>query len=130
VPKLAIYTVGKAKEAWLQGALSEYEKRLPFSIDWHLAKSDALLHAPPAYVALDPSGQTFTSESFAAWFYATSPRAFVIGGPEGLTPQAKQQASSLISLSPLTFTHQMTRLILLEQIYRATQIHKGTQYHK
>ncbi len=127
VPKISIYTVGKTKEVWLQQALSEYEKRLPFSIDWHISKT---LTLPPTYVALDPTGTPHTSESFASWFYAISPRAFVIGTADGLTPTEKAQATHLISLSPLTFTHQMTRLILLEQIYRATQIYKGSSYHK
>ena len=126
-PKLSIYTIGKTKEVWLQQALSEYEKRLPFSVQWHISKT---LSLPPTYVALDPTGTLHTSESFASWFYTVSPRSFVIGGPNGLTPAEKAHASDLISLSPLTFTHQITRLILLEQIYRATQIHKGSGYHK
>ncbi|GJD08768.1 Acetylornithine aminotransferase [Galdieria sulphuraria] len=54
---------------------------------------------------------------------------FVIGGSLGL-PETLKRRGKLISLSSLTFTHQMTRLILVEQIYRATQIHKGTAYHK
>jgi 23S rRNA (pseudouridine1915-N3)-methyltransferase len=56
--------------------------------------------------------------------------ALVIGGSDGLTPWMKQKAKWLISFSKLTFTHQITRLILLEQIYRALQIHKNTPYHK
>ena len=55
---------------------------------------------------------------------------FVIGGAEGLTLKMRQNATALISLSPLTFTHQITRLVLLEQIYRAFEIKRGSHYHK
>ena len=54
---------------------------------------------------------------------------FAIGGAEGFSEEVKK-SYPLISLSPLTFTHQMTRLILIEQIYRATEILKGSKYHK
>ena len=132
MPPINIYTIGKAKESWLQEALAEYEKRLPFTIRWHLCKDDAALAAkiPNTYIALDPTGTTHTSESFAHWFIQSYPRHFIIGGAEGLTPKMRQNAQDLISLSPLTFTHQLTRLILLEQLYRATQIDKNTDYHK
>lgn len=55
---------------------------------------------------------------------------FVIGGAEGLPPPILNNSLTQISLSPLTFTHQLTRLILLEQLYRAFEIQKGSQYHK
>lgn len=132
MPPINIYTVGRAKESWLQTALAEYEKRLPFVVRWHLFKDDATLmvKVPATYVALDPMGTAHTSESFANWFTKSYPRHFVIGGAEGLTEPLRRNAQTLISLSPLTFTHQLTRLILLEQLYRATQIEKNTSYHK
>ena len=71
-----------------------------------------------------------TSEAFADWLYSKAPRHFIIGGPEGLPSEIISKADTLLSFSPMTFTHQITRLILLEQLYRATQIHKGTAYHK
>ena len=130
--KIKILSVGKTKEVWLQDALIEYEKRLPYTVDWILCKNDNQLEAqvPASFIALDPTGQAFTSPEFATWFEKTAPRAFVIGSAEGLTPTLRTRASQLISLSPLTFTHQMTRLVLLEQLYRATQILKNTGYHK
>jgi 23S rRNA (pseudouridine1915-N3)-methyltransferase len=54
---------------------------------------------------------------------------FVIGGPEGLPPSLKKYPDRL-SLSPLTFTHQIVRLVLVEQLYRAIEIAKGSSYHK
>ncbi|MCB1116969.1 MAG: 23S rRNA (pseudouridine(1915)-N(3))-methyltransferase RlmH [Chlamydiia bacterium] len=132
--KIKIYNTGKAKEPWLIAALAEYEKRLPFPIEWKLYKDDESLYAAAAklssFIALDPNGQSMTSEDFALFFETHSPRHILIGGATGLPAPIKAQASHLISLSPLTFTHQMTRLILLEQIYRATQILKNSSYHK
>ena len=55
---------------------------------------------------------------------------FVIGGAEGIPPALKAKAKALISLSRMTFTHQITRLILVEQVYRALEIERGSAYHK
>jgi 23S rRNA (pseudouridine1915-N3)-methyltransferase len=65
----------------------------------------------------------------AQWEEAGSRLQLVIGGAEGIPIQLKQN-SPLISLSPLTFTHQITRLILIEQLYRAVEIQKNSKYHK
>jgi 23S rRNA (pseudouridine1915-N3)-methyltransferase len=139
--KIKILTIGKNKDAWLKEALAEYEKRLkPFyALEWILAKNDVQLEEFSAregkYIALDPQGKLMTSEKFAQWFARAaiehnSRLAFVIGGPEGLTATLKAKAGFFWSLSPLTFTHQATRLILLEQIYRAHEINRGSSYHK
>lgn len=135
--KLKIFSIGKTKEAWLKEALEEYSKRLELilSIQWILAKDDpqlmTLLEKEERYIALDPKGKMFTSEEFSSWLLQQSSRiSFVIGGAEGLPPQVAERAIAKISLSKLTFTHQLTRLILVEQIYRAFEIDKGTQYHK
>ncbi len=139
--KIKVLTIGKNKDAWLTEALAEYEKRLkPFcTFEWILAKNNVQLEEfskrEGKFIALDPQGKLMTSEKFAEWFAKASIEynsrlAFVIGGPEGLPASLKAQASFLWSLSPLTFTHQATRLILLEQIYRAYEISRGSPYHK
>lgn len=139
--KIKIITIGKNKESWLQDALSEYEKRLSSfcSIEWMLAKNDVQLEEfskkEGKYIALDPQGKLFCSEKFSDWLSKTaidfnSRLNFVIGGPDGLTPTIKSKAAFLWSLSPLTFTHQITRIILLEQLYRAYEISRGSKYHK
>jgi 23S rRNA (pseudouridine1915-N3)-methyltransferase len=138
--KLKILSVGKTKEKWLDNAFNEYVKRLKPSvhIECKWAKDTAQLvewvQKEGAYLCLDPEGRLFTSEEWAhfltqQWEKGGSRLTFVIGGAEGLPPEIKQQ-SNAISLSPLTFTHQITRLVLIEQIYRAIEIQKGTQYHK
>lgn len=139
--KVKILTVGKCKEAWLADALAEYAKRLQgkLSIEWLLAKNDLQLaawaSAEPHLIALDPKGELLTSEAFSARLAETlaeggSRLAFAIGGPEGLPRQLLEKARRKWSLSPLTFTHQIARLILAEQLYRALEIEKGSQYHK
>lgn len=138
--KLKILSIGKTKEKWLNDAFNEYVKRLSASVQiesaW--AKDDAQLiewaQKENFYLCLDPAGRLFTSEEFAhfliqQWEKGGARLTLIIGGAEGLPAEIKQKGS-LISLSPLTFTHQMTRLVLIEQIYRSIEIQKGSHYHK
>ena len=86
-------------------------------------------------VALDRSGRTFDSKGLAAWLERLSVDvggwvSFVIGGPLGLSGDILTRAQEVVSLSRLTLTHEMTRLVLLEQIYRAFTIMRGERYHK
>ncbi len=84
-------------------------------------------------VLLDEHGMTFTSVKFSKWLERkrqTSRRlVFVIGGPYGFSAQVKNRANEMISLSAMTFSHQMVRLIFVEQLYRACTIIKGEPYH-
>lgn len=139
--KLKIITVGKTKEAWLAQAIQEYTTRLKnvMSIEWVLAKTDQqmeqFLEKEPSYIALDPQGTLMSSEEFSKkllhQFVKKGARlTLVIGGSDGLSKRQKTGADLLLSLSPLTFTHQITRLVLLEQLYRALEIEKGSSYHK
>lgn len=139
--KIKIYSVGKSKEDWLQTALDLYERRLKPSISfaWILAKTDEqlkqFLQKETNFICLDPNGKQFSSEEFSSFLIkiikeSHSRLSIVIGGPEGIPPLVKAKAAALISLSRLTFTHQIARLILLEQIYRALEIEKGSAYHK
>ena len=134
--KVKVLTIGKCKEKWLSEALAEYEKRLQgkLAIEWRLAKDDPQLIEwanQEAFIALDPKGELLTSEAWSEKMIALGLRlTFVIGGAEGLPPTLLRQARFRWSLSPLTFTHQITRLILVEQLYRATEIERGSQYHK
>ena len=139
--KVKVLTIGKCKEAWLVEALAEYEKRLKgtLSLEWSLAKNDAQLldwlEQEPFYILLDPKGEQLASEDLSEklihFFTQQGSRlVFAIGGAEGFPPQASKRASYILSLSRLTFTHQITRLILVEQLYRSLEIEKGSNYHK
>lgn len=135
--KVKIIAVGRTKEAWLDMGIAEYEKRLQgrLEIDWLIAKDDASLIAlarkEPLLIALDTQGELLTSEEFSEkWMRFGTRTAFVIGGPDGLPADIFKEARFRWSLSPLTFTNQMIRLILVEQLYRALEISSGTPYHK
>jgi len=85
-------------------------------------------------VLLDEHGQELRSIEFATWIgkkqQAVSRRlVFIIGGPYGFSPAIYQRANEKLSLSKMTFSHQMVRMIFIEQLYRAFTILKGEQYH-
>lgn len=138
--KIKIFSIGKTKELWLLEAATEYEKRLSAQIEiqWILAKDQTHLESlleKESFIALTPEAKQYTSEQFAEkvffWLERFGSRlSFVIGGAEGLGPHLLAKASDTFSLSKMTFTHQITRLLLLEQIYRASEIQKGSNYHK
>jgi 23S rRNA (pseudouridine1915-N3)-methyltransferase len=93
-------------------------------------------HVPPqAYsIALSAEGRTFESRRFAQWlgslFAAGRPPAFILGGAYGLDPAFKGECREVLSLSPLTFSHQICMLVLVEQLYRACTILHNHPYHK
>lgn len=85
-------------------------------------------------IAVDQSGRSYDSTGFAARMEALFQKpfrlSFIIGGPLGLSEEVINLSCEVISLSPLTLTHEMSRLLLLEQLYRAFTIIKGERYHK
>ena len=93
-----------------------------------LEKSDYL-------IALDKSGKQYSSINLASWLKKLSldvrgSVCFAIGGPVGLSEEVLKNADSVLSLSKMTMTHEMCRLLLLEQVYRAFTIIEGHKYHK
>jgi 23S rRNA (pseudouridine1915-N3)-methyltransferase len=85
-------------------------------------------------IALDRSGSLYDSLELAEWvekLIISAPiLSFIIGGPLGLPDSVLKKAGKILSLSKLTLTHEMSRLLLLEQLYRAFSINKGERYHK
>ena len=102
------------------------------------AEAAAILEriAPGAVVvALDERGRTFSSEAFANDLATRRDRgashlAFVIGGPDGHGEALRQRADALLAFGPMTWPHQIARILLLEQLYRATTILSGHPYHR
>ncbi len=138
--KITIISEGKTKERWLEEAIAIYCKRLSTTVNfeflWAKNEAQVLKHCEKHHpvIALDPLGKTYSSEDFSHFVMEELVTngcrlCFVIGGAEGLAKELREN-SKLLSLSKLTFTHQMTRLILIEQVYRALEIAKGSQYHK
>jgi 23S rRNA (pseudouridine1915-N3)-methyltransferase len=101
-------------------------------------EGERLLEALPAgayLVALDSGGQPLDSPGLAAYMgrrrdEGVKELAFAIGGPLGLSEAVRRRARFVLSLSPLTLTHEMVRLVLLEQLYRAETILRGEPYHR
>ncbi len=138
--RIRIVGVGQTKERWLELALEEYEKRLKahLPIEWIWVKNDEQLmrqiEKERLVICLDPKGQEMTSEELAAFLQKKLEQSgalltWVIGGPDGL-PARLREHYPLVSLSKLTLTHQCVRLLLVEQIYRANEIWRGSPYHK
>jgi 23S rRNA (pseudouridine1915-N3)-methyltransferase len=139
--KVKIFTIHKTKEKWLIDALDEYEKRLKniLTIEFEICKNEDDLEKKVLnesfFICLDEKGQKLTSVEFSQkinHFFLTNNLKinFVIGSDVGISKKLINKANYLLSLSNLTFTHQMVRLILIEQLYRSIQIQKNTRYHK
>ena len=138
--KLRVVWVGKTKNPPLAKLCDDYISRirhfLPLEIaDVKQAKLLAALDDSDRVVVLDPKGKSWTSDQLAKFIQqhmTSDPRrlTFVIGDYAGLPPDVKKRADVQWSLSPLTFTHDMTRLLLLEQIYRALAIIHNFPYSK
>ena len=142
-----ILCVGKLKEEYMRKAVADYVLRLSKYAKTEVievgesdipGEGDALLRrlAPGScVVAMDLHGKMIDSPALASWISqktlsGTSHFTFVIGGSDGIDPRICQMADLRLCLSPMTFTHQMTRLILAEQLYRAMKINAGEKYHK
>ena len=100
-----------------------------------LAKIEALSRQQAYVFALDPRGKPLSSEGFAdklsqIGLNGKSRVCFVIGGSLGLSDAVRKEADSMLTFSAMTFPHQLFRVMLLEQIYRACKINAGEKYHK
>jgi 23S rRNA (pseudouridine1915-N3)-methyltransferase len=138
--KLRIVWVGKTKNPQQATLCEDYIGRIRHFLRLEIAevkeaKLLAELDSSDRVVALDPKGKSWTSEQFAKFVQqhmTSDPRSltFVIGDFAGLPPEVKKRADVQWSLSPLTFTHDLTRVLLLEQIYRALSIIHNLPYSK
>ncbi|MEW5745098.1 MAG: 23S rRNA (pseudouridine(1915)-N(3))-methyltransferase RlmH [Nitrospirota bacterium] len=101
------------------------------------AEAERIVKQTASYILLDERGKEFSSPGFARfiqerWQETLQEKGavdFVIGGPFGVADEIREKATAVIALSRMTFTHEMVRLILLEQLYRAMTILKGKEYH-
>ena len=158
--KIKIYAIGKIKEKYLKEGIDSYllkirpyanveiielmdepivdnpsEKEIEIAKDKEGQKVLKLLKPSEYLIALDLDKKQIKSPAFAEYLMKNieksgSQISFVIGGSYGLSNELKKRANDSISLSEMTFLHQMTRLILLEQIYRAFKIMRNETYHK
>ena len=141
ISRYKIIAVGKVRKKWIQSGLELYLNRLPglniTEIKDSTQKKEALaikqaLKKNELLITLNETGKSFTSKGFASKLQESNNQliTFAIGGASGLSPEINGMASWQLSLSPLTFPHELARLLLIEQIYRAQTISQGGPYHK
>jgi 23S rRNA (pseudouridine1915-N3)-methyltransferase len=154
--RISLLTVGKTDEAYLKDGIEKYVKRLKHYTRLTLIEQDDLKNVKTLtreqqkgkegelilkkvspldfLVLLDENGSQLTSRQFAAFLdkktlASVSHIIFVIGGPYGFDQTVYDRADDKLSLSAMTFSHQMVRLFFVEQLYRAYTILKGEPYH-
>ncbi len=150
--KILIISVGKRHDAAFNDAIQQYEQRLQptASIEWRLIAPSSLheqmarstesrkimatLKPSDMVWLLDERGEEVTSPALSNKLvvlktHAISRLVIIIGGAFGVDESVRTRANWMWSLSPLVFPHQIVRLLLIEQLYRASQIEKGTGYH-
>ena len=141
ISRCRIIAVGKVRKGWVQEGVALYLKRLPGLQVVELKDStpekeaDAIrstLRADEWPVMLMEQGTPLASIPFAQRLerLGNERLAFVIGGADGLTDELKAAARWQLSLSPMTFPHELARLLLLEQLFRAQAILQGSPYHR
>jgi 23S rRNA (pseudouridine1915-N3)-methyltransferase len=154
--KIILLTVGKSTNSYLIKLQEEYQNRLKYYIPFEMQvipelkntknlsiaeqqekEADLILkqlETSDEVVLLDEKGKQFSSVGFSEFIskkmLASHKRMiFVVGGPYGFSERVYQRANGKVSLSAMTFSHQMIRLIFVEQLYRAMTILKGEPYH-
>ena len=154
--KIKLLMIGKTVDSDLMKMIENYRKRLTHYVNFEtvifpdIKKTKSLtaeqvkekeaelllskLEQTDEVILLDERGKTFTSVQFSRFLeerllYSAKNVTFVIGGVYGFSERVYERADSLFSLSAMTFSHQMIRLLFVEQLYRAMTIIKGEPYH-
>jgi 23S rRNA (pseudouridine1915-N3)-methyltransferase len=146
---MKIIVVGKLNQKYLAEGIQYYQKQIPSKVEWVEVADEADITGKTLegerilskikeldqVVLLAIEGQMMDSQSFANQInhmntYGSGDIVFVIGGSYGVSDSVKKRANLLVSFSKMTFPHQLMRLILIEQIYRAWMIMKNHPYHK
>ncbi len=151
--KITLLTVGRIKASWIAEGCAEYLERLRHAFRISVVEippsrqkdpqkqreeeSEQILHALEKergdVFLLDEKGDAMTSKRFSVFVgHATDlgmPLTFIIGGAYGVTDQVRSVVRGSIRLSDMTLTHEMSRLLLVEQLYRSAEIRKGSGYH-
>lgn len=154
--KIQIILVGKNKDRWIDDAMADFLRKLQnlAEIEIDFLKEEKItkgqseakikqiegtrilekVNSSNFFIVLDETGKTLSSKELARQIQQNidcgKNFSFVVGGALGLADEVRQKADLILSFSKMTFTHQMIRVFLLEQIYRAFNILKGTDYHK
>ncbi|CAN5340380.1 23S rRNA (pseudouridine(1915)-N(3))-methyltransferase RlmH [soil metagenome] len=154
--KISLLLTGKTEESWIKAGFEQYCKRLEHYCSFEVIELPAIKFSGKIPVAeqnrlegemqltkispsdrlilLDEKGKEFSSQTFSGWLEKQQSAGhkrivFLIGGPFGFSEKIYERANEKIALSQMTFSHQMVRVILAEQLYRGFTILKGEKYH-
>ena len=131
--RLSINAIGKIKKNWIREGINQYKKRMP---DLIINESKSFnvnnIRANNIIICLTEEGKSFNSIELTSLLlnFKNKKINFLIGDADGIPSDIKDKSNLLLSLSPLTFPHELARLILIEQIYRAISISNNSPYHR
>ena len=131
--RLSINAIGKIKKNWIREGINQYKKRMP---DLIINESKSFnidnIRVNNIIICLTEEGQSFNSIELTSLLlnFKNKKINFLIGDADGIPSDIKDNSNLLLSLSPLTFPHELARLILIEQIYRAVSISNNSPYHR
>ena len=131
--RLSINAIGKIKKNWIREGINQYKKRMP---DLIINESKSFnidnIRVNNIIICLTEEGQSFNSSELTSLLlnFKNKKINFLIGDANGIPSDIKDKSNLLLSLSPLTFPHELARLILIEQIYRAISIYNNSPYHR
>jgi len=132
--RLSIYATGKIKRTWIREGINQYKRRMPdltikelksFNIN-NLKFKDNII------ISLSEEGKQLNSIELTTLLlnFKNKKINFLVGDTDGISSEIKQNSDLLLSLSPLTFPHELARLFLVEQIYRTIAISNNSPYHR
>ena len=132
--RITIHAIGKIKKIWIRDGINQYKKRMPeliinelktFNIN-NLKSNNNIINC------LSEEGKQFNSVELCYLLlnFKNKKINFLIGDTDGISSDIKEKSDLILSLSPLTFPHELARLILIEQIYRAISISNNSPYHR
>ena len=132
--RLSIYAIGKIKKPWIRDGINQYKKRMPELIINELKTFNLnnLRSNNNIIICLSEEGKQFNSIELSSLLlnFKNKKINFLIGGTNGISSDIKKTSDLILSLSSLTFPHELARLILIEQIYRAVSISNNSPYHR
>jgi len=132
--RLTIYAIGKIKKLWIRDGINQYKKRMPEFIINELKTFNLnnLRSKNNIIICLSEEGKQFNSVELCYLLLSFKNKKinFLIGDTNGISSDIKDKSDLILSLSPLTFPHELARLILIEQIYRAISISNNSPYHR
>jgi 23S rRNA (pseudouridine1915-N3)-methyltransferase len=132
--KIYLYFIGKPRDQHANAMADEYIKRSSRFAKCEMREIDPrrfdpfVKHATALKILLDPAGRPCDSAAFARWFDEGRDLVFVVGGANGLPDAWRDRADRLVALSPMTMPHELARVMLAEQIYRALTTLRGHPY--